>query len=132
MPISEERHNLFHSSGIADKLSLFQSLLDSKDLDADEALALLNNIHAELEQPRGQSSSVYVRYAEVMESLQRQMPEVHQEVAARWQESHSKLQAKGSGGGSVDEAPGGEPIREEESTAEKHSDEKEQAESAAE
>src|SRR6185436_6206302 len=85
MPISSSHHELFHQSNTADKISLFQSLLQSKDLNADEALALLKSIHTELEQPQGHAPSVYEDYAHMMESLHHAMPEVHQHVVANWQ-----------------------------------------------
>ena len=45
MDTFQNRHALFRgSSTVSDKLDLFQSLLDSKDLTADQALALLNVI----------------------------------------------------------------------------------------
>ncbi len=41
MPISKDHHDLFHGSSTLDKINLFQTLLDSKDLTSMEALALL-------------------------------------------------------------------------------------------
>src|SRR6185369_10582387 len=92
MPISPDHHSLFHSSDASDKLDLFQNLLDEHTLEADEALALLNTIHSELEQREGHDPSVYVRYARMMESLRQHMPEVHQEVTTKWEQLHSRIQ----------------------------------------
>src|SRR6185436_13433723 len=78
-------HDLFHQSNAADKISLLQSLLQSQDLNADEATALVKSIHTELEQPQGHDRSVYESYAHMMEALHHNMPEVHQQVVANWQ-----------------------------------------------
>ncbi|MFT3890004.1 MAG: hypothetical protein QM730_00080 [Anaerolineales bacterium] len=84
MPLSSSHHDLFQQSGTADKISLFQNLLHSHDLNADEALALLRSIHADLEQPQGHERSVYESYAHMMESLRHEMPDVHQHVVENW------------------------------------------------
>src|SRR6266487_748136 len=86
MPISQDHHDLFRSSDISDKLDLLQSLLDSKDLTSDKALALLNIIRGEFEQPQRHNSSVYRRYSQVMEFLHKQMPEVYEQVVNAWQQ----------------------------------------------
>src|SRR6266545_5518127 len=84
MPISENHRDLFFHSATSGKLDLFQSLLDSKDLTFEEALALLSAVHAELEQPKAHPSSMYIHYAEMVESLHQQMPEVHDQVVNVW------------------------------------------------
>ena len=84
MLLSSNHHDLFHQSDTADKISLFQNLLQSHDLSADEALALLRSIHTELEQPQGHDRSIYENYARMMESLRHEMPEVHQYVVENW------------------------------------------------
>src|ERR1044071_6694439 len=86
MPISSSHHDLFHQSNAADKISLFQSLLESQDLSADEATALVKSIHTELEQPEGHDRSVYESYVHMMEDLNHNMSEVHQQVVASWQQ----------------------------------------------
>lgn len=50
MPLTPDHHNLFHQSSTADKLALFGSLLQAGAMNAEEALALLASIHAELEE----------------------------------------------------------------------------------
>lgn len=87
MPISSNHLSLFHQATTSDKTILFCSLLDSGDLTADEALALLTTIHAELEQGRG-DRGLYVRYAEMMESLHQRIPDVYEQVASKWQSLH--------------------------------------------
>src|ERR1051325_8825669 len=84
MPLSDNHHDLFHQSSAADKISMFESLLGSHDLNQDEALALLKSIHAELEQPEGHDRSVYEDYAQMMEELHHEMPDVHQYVVTNW------------------------------------------------
>jgi hypothetical protein len=94
MPISQNHHDLFHSSGTLDQLNLFQSLLDAGSLTSTEALALLNTIHIELEKPGTHDHSVYTRYAEVVESLRVKMPAVYADISTNWQNLRSRLQAK--------------------------------------
>ena len=95
MSLSQDHSNLFRRSDVTDKLSLLQSLLDSRDLTPVQAIALLNNIRAELETPQTNRSSVYRRYAQVMESLRRAMPEVHEEVVQAWETKKATLQTQG-------------------------------------
>jgi hypothetical protein len=94
MPISQDHHNLFQSSNALDKLTLLQSLLDAGALTSDEALALLNSIHTELEQPEGHTRAVYTQYAEVMESLRIKTPNIYHDISTKWQQLHSVLQTK--------------------------------------
>src|ERR1051325_10518132 len=86
MAIFQNRHDLFRRSGTSDKLTLFQSLLDSKELTSDQALALLTAIRNELEQPQQRSSSHYRQYAKAIESLHRSMPDVYEQVVDAWQQ----------------------------------------------
>jgi hypothetical protein len=90
MPISSAHHDLFHQSNTSDKMTLFRSLLDSGQLAADEALALLNSIHTELEQARG-DRDIYLRYAELMQSLRQQRPDVYDQVAVKWRSLHERM-----------------------------------------
>src|SRR6266540_377229 len=85
MTTPRNHRDLFIHSDISHKLDLFRSLLDSKDLTFDEALALLSAIHAELRHPKVHPSSMYIRYAEAVESLHQQMPDVHDQVVNAWQ-----------------------------------------------
>lgn len=115
MSLSQDHNSLFRRSDISDRLSLLQSLLDSKDLTAVQAIALLNNIRAELETPQTNRSAVYRRYAQVMESLRRQMPEVHEEVVHAWEARKGNLQAQAK---PADNLIGSQPTLDQESTLE--------------
>jgi X-linked retinitis pigmentosa GTPase regulator len=93
MPDSRN-HHLFRKPSAAEKLDLFQSLLDSKDLTFDQALALLRTIRADLENPKANRSSVYVRYGQLMESLHKQLPEVYEQVANAWRTKRGLLHSE--------------------------------------
>jgi hypothetical protein len=86
MPISQRHRDLFRRPGILDHLNLFQLLLDAKDLIPDLALALINIIRAELEQPPRQVPAAYRRYSTVTRSLCIQMPEVYDQVVDAWRQ----------------------------------------------
>src|SRR5512142_3059147 len=86
MPLSLNHRDLFHIPDTMDKLNLLQSLSYYKDLTSDHALALINIVRADLEQPQGASASMYRRYSEVTTSLRRQMPDVYEQMAAAWQQ----------------------------------------------
>jgi hypothetical protein len=85
MSISSSHQDLFRQPSAAEKISLVRSLMDTGDLNADVATALLKSIHSELAQPQSQNHSLYASYARLMQSLQHEMPEVHQHVVATWQ-----------------------------------------------
>jgi hypothetical protein len=85
MSISSSHQDLFRQPSAAEKISLVRSLMDTGDLNADVATALLKSIHSELAQPQSQNHSLYASYARLMQSLQHEMPEVHQQVVATWQ-----------------------------------------------
>ena len=101
MPDSRNHYDLFRKSSAAEKLDLFQSLLDSKDLTFDQALALLRTIRADLENPKANRSSVYVRYGQLMESLHKQMPEVYEQVANAWRTKRGLLHSEPGTTGTV-------------------------------
>ena len=86
MPTSQSYRDLFRTPSTIDKLNFLQLLLDSKDLISDLALALINIVRAELEQPHKQSASAYRRYAAVTDSLCKQMPDVYARVVRAWQQ----------------------------------------------
>jgi hypothetical protein len=90
MVISQNHNDLFRQSTTAEKLAMFQSMLDSHDIQPEEALALLGSIHAELRQP--QEGAVYAQYAKTMASLLHEMPAVHEHVAANWQIQSTRSQ----------------------------------------
>ena len=85
MSISSSHHDLFHQPSPAEKISFVRSLIETGDLNADVAMALLKSIHSELAQPQGQDHSLYASYARLMASLQHDMPDVHQHVVTNWQ-----------------------------------------------
>lgn len=85
MTISPSK-DLFRQATTSEKLALFQSLLESQDMQPGEALAVLGAIHAELRRPLAdQRGSMYARYAQLMQSLLHRMPNIHQHVVANWQ-----------------------------------------------
>jgi len=84
MPLFQNRHELFRHSNTMDKISMFQSLFDSFELTADEALALLGSIHADLRQLRGKEGSVYAQYAGIIGLFQNGMPDICQHVITSW------------------------------------------------
>ncbi|HEX2997160.1 MAG TPA: hypothetical protein VHP14_20225 [Anaerolineales bacterium] len=95
MPISQNHRDLFRAPNTSDRLNLLQSLVDLKDLTSDLALALINIVRAELEQPQKQNASVYRRYAEVIICLYQQMPDVYQQMVHAWQERRRGTQSVG-------------------------------------
>ena len=68
MSPTSDFQGLFKSSGVSDKIAQLQSLLASRDLSSEEALALLGSIHEDLKLPQ-EEAQVYQRYAEMMASL---------------------------------------------------------------
>ena len=94
MPTSQSHRDLFRHPSTVDKLDFFQSLLDSKELISDLALAFIIIIRAELEQPQKQSASAYRRYAEVIRSLCAQMPDVYNQVVNAWRQRRPDLFAR--------------------------------------
>ena len=93
MPTSQNHRDLFRIPNTSDRLNLLEALMDLKDLTSDLALALINIVRAELEQPQKQNASVYRRYAEVIICLYRQMPEVYQQMVQAWQEMRRGAQS---------------------------------------
>ena len=110
MPDSGNRQHLFRKSSAAEKLDLFQSLLDSKEITVDTALALLSTIRAELENPKANPSSVYVRYGQLVESLYKQMPDMYDQIVSAWRTRRGLLQSEqGITGKSIASQPGEKP-----------------------
>jgi len=75
-PVFSRRH-LFRQADVTDKIAFFQSLLDSRELTSDVALALLHDIHVELGDPTGRDPAIYKQYAALGEALRVQMPDVY-------------------------------------------------------
>ena len=84
MSISQNYKELFRYTTITEIVSMFQSLLDARDIAPEEALALAGAIHAGLRTPQ-QDGSIYARYARMMALLRYGMPEIHEHVVAGWQ-----------------------------------------------
>ena len=82
-----QHSTLFQNSGPDATLDYLWSRLGSRDLSQDEALALISAVHRELSRSQAEDPSVYASYSRFMESLNRQMPVVHDFVVSRWSES---------------------------------------------
>ena len=89
MPITSDHKELFRNPTTEDKLTLFQGLLDSKELSVSLTLALLKIIHGELKENQIDDRSVYKRYAESIESLRYHMLDTLQLVVAAWKNNQS-------------------------------------------
>ena len=114
MSLSSSHQDLFHQPSPAEKISFVQSLIETGDLNADVAMALLKSIHSELAQPQGQDHSLYARYARLMASLQHEMPDVHQHVVTNWQATqpvHVEPEEASAEDGSLETETGGEAKR---------------------
>jgi hypothetical protein len=84
MLLSQTTKDLFRHATPSDMLSLLRSMLDSGDIQPQEALALAGAIHAGLRNPGERNGSTYARYARTMALLRHEMPEVHEHVVANW------------------------------------------------
>lgn len=84
MPPERSFSDLFRPAATPDVLSMFQSLLESRDILPGEALALAGAVHAGLRKPREQDGAVYLGYARAMALLRYALPEIHGHVAADW------------------------------------------------
>lgn len=84
MLLSEPHKDLFRPAATSDVLTMFQSLLESRDIPPQEALALAGAVHAGLRKPREQSGAVYAGYARAMALLRYALPEIHEHVTANW------------------------------------------------
>jgi hypothetical protein len=86
MSISSSHQELFRQPSAAEKISFVRSLMETGDLHADVAMALVKSIHAELAQPtHGQDHASYASYARMMASLQHNLPDIHEHVVTNWQ-----------------------------------------------
>lgn len=84
MSPSQTNKELFRHASTSDLLSQLRSMLDSRDLGPQEALALAGAVHAGLRNPSERNGSGYARYARTMALLRHEMPEVHAHVVANW------------------------------------------------
>jgi len=81
---SQTYKDLFRNTTITEIVSLFQSLLEARDIEPQEALALAGAIHAGLRKSQGQNGTAYARYAQAMALLNHHLPDVYQHVAVKW------------------------------------------------
>lgn len=97
MSIPQGRRDLFRNPNTVDKLNFLQTLLESKDLISDLALALINIIRSELEQPQKQNAAAYRRYSQVITSLCTQVPDVYEHVVKAWWQRRQNAVPLGEG-----------------------------------
>lgn len=93
MSNTEKHKQLFRYATITEIVAMFQSLLEARDVEAGEALALAGAIHAGLRKPQGPNAP-YARYARVMALLNHNLPEVYEHVAANWRLPHMRPASK--------------------------------------
>jgi hypothetical protein len=84
MSISQNYKELFRYPTITEIVSTFQSLLDSRDIASDEALAFAGVIHANLRSLQGNDGYIYAKYAQAMAFLLHTMPDVYNHVVSNW------------------------------------------------
>lgn len=81
---SQTYKDLFRRATTSDLLLLLRSMLDSRDLRPQDALALAGAVHAVLRKPGEPNGSAYAQYARTMALLRHEMPEVHEHVVVNW------------------------------------------------
>jgi hypothetical protein len=99
------RGKLFQKSGPDDTLRYLRSRLSARDLSRGEALALLGAVHRELAGSEADDSKVYAAYARFIESLQREMPDIHEHVIGAWRQNRHAIRSRPA---RWDDAPVGE------------------------
>jgi hypothetical protein len=86
--ISPNHQGLFRKPTTEDKLTFFNSLLNSNELDNNDlTLALLKIIHGELKDSHRQEHSMYKKYARAIESLRHQKFSTLQQVVDAWRKA---------------------------------------------
>lgn len=75
---------LFRAAAEVDKLTLFQTLLDASELNAELALALLKTVHRHLSSGKPQTHLDYKRYAETIAALRFQRADLLKDVIDAW------------------------------------------------
>jgi len=83
MTFSSSHKDLFHEATAGDRLTSFQSLMEWRTLDAEQALPLLKVIHDELGSRQNQDRSAYRQYVQAMQVLRHQWADVYQQVTVR-------------------------------------------------
>ncbi len=84
MTISSNYRELFRAASIAEKLALFQRMLEASELYVDLALALLKAIHKQLSFEKSSDHIDYKRYAETIELLRYHRADMLKEVITAW------------------------------------------------
>lgn len=73
-----------------DKLTLFRTLFDAREVDTDLALALLKIIHAELSKEQERDRATYKRYAETIATLRFHKADMLKQVVKAWNEGRNQ------------------------------------------
>ncbi|MBI3161767.1 MAG: hypothetical protein HYZ23_04625 [Chloroflexi bacterium] len=89
MSISSRYKKFFRAPVTADKLALFQSIFEAREMTAHLALALLKVIHRELSANRNSDPILYKRYAGTIESVRHNTPDILREVVLVWNSQQS-------------------------------------------
>lgn len=84
---------LFYKPATVDKLTLFRSLFDSKELNVHLTLALLKVIHGELVNHQTPDRTLYRRYAEMISALRYHKAEMLQQVLDAWKADAASIGA---------------------------------------
>lgn len=84
MPKPESFREFIQPAAVSDMLSLFQALLESREISPPEALALAGAIHAGLRTPQGLNGAAYAQYARAMAFLEHHLPDVYRHIVANW------------------------------------------------
>ena len=74
----------FYAADLHGKLTLFDTRLAARHLDALAATEMLVAIHSELETPQRQNHTVYARYASLMETFRQTAPDIYEAVVDSW------------------------------------------------
>ena len=93
MPITSDHKDLFRAPTTEDKLTLFQSLLDTNELTVHLSLALLKIIHGELKNNKNHDRAIYKRYAKSIEAMRYHMLDMLQLVVATWKNLQARSTA---------------------------------------
>ncbi len=85
MPISSDYQNLFRTATTAEKLALFETLMErGEELTADLALALLKSIHQELISNQNINYLTYKHYAGIIAVMRHQQSDMLAKVVDAW------------------------------------------------
>jgi len=101
MTISSKYKELFRAASIAEKLALFERLLEGSELYVDLALALLKAIHKQLSLDKTRDRLDYKRYAETIALLRYHRADMLQEVINAWKDENPENEAEWLSGGVI-------------------------------